>query len=157
MGQAISIEASSSRPQIPESFTHRQADISEPLLIIADACGGPWPLVIREALDNLFADRHIPTPENELLRAVQRFVEERKGEFFLSQDFCVWANEQEETPWSDKPLTPVKLAGMLKAYDIFPTPINRVMSGKQRNCRGYFVAHFGETFARYVDAVPPGR
>lgn len=142
-------------PQIPESFTHRQADISEPLLIIADTCGGPWPLLIRDALVNLFADRQMPTPENELLRAVKRFIEERKGEFFLSQDFCVWANEQEETPWSDRPLTPAKLAGMLRIYGISPGQINRTVLGKQKNVRGYFVVDFKEVFARYIDATSP--
>ena len=144
-------------PVMPESLTHRQADISEPVLVIADDCRGPWPLLIREALLNLFSERQIPTPENELLRAVQRFTAERSGKFFISQAFCAWANEQEETPWSDRPLTPAKLAGMLKIYDIFPTQINRVISGKQKNGRGYFVPQFRDALARYVDAPSSGR
>jgi hypothetical protein len=143
-------------PVLPETLSARQQDISEPLLAIGDNCGGTWPLVVRESLAGLFTERHIPTPENDLLRGIQQFTRERKEDHFLSQEFCAWANEQDETPWSDRPLTPAKLAEMLRIYDIFPTQINRVIKGRQRNSRGYFAAHFQEVFARYLDDPPKG-
>jgi hypothetical protein len=141
-------------PNMPENLSARQQDISEVLLAISEDCGGPWPLLTRNALMELFAERQIPTPENELLRAVHRFIEERKptGHFF-SQDFCNWANEQPETPWSEKRLTQAKLAQMLKHYEVFPGQINRLIKGKQKNSRGYHVADFKAAFARYVDAA----
>ena len=141
-------------PSMPESLGARQQDISEPLLAISEDCGGPWPLLIRDALTDLFTERQIPTLENELLRAVNRFIKERKTDHFSSQDFCAWANEQPETPWSEKRLTPAKLAQMLKIYEVFPEQINRIIKGKQRNTRGYFVAQFRDAFARYVEASP---
>jgi hypothetical protein len=145
-------------PNMPESLSARQADISEVLLAIADDCGGPWPLVVRNALADLFTERHVPTPENEVLRAVQRFLKERKiTDHFSSQDFCNWANEQPETPWSEKPLTQAKIAQMLRHYEIYPDQINRVVGGKQRNSRGYYVSQFALAFERYVEASPPDR
>jgi hypothetical protein len=145
-------------PNMPESFSARQQDISEVLLAIAEACGGPWPLLIRNALTDLFTERQIPTAENELLRAVHQFIEERKiMDHFSSNDFCNWANEQPETPWSEKPLTQAKLAQMLEHYEVFPGQINRLIRAKQKNIRGYRIAQFKAAFARYVDAAPVER
>jgi hypothetical protein len=139
---------------MPGSLSARQQDISEALLAISEDCGGPWPLLVRKALTELFTDPQIPTPENELLRAVHSFIKERKTDHFLSQEFCAWANEQPERPWSERPLTQAKLAQMLKHYEVFPCQINRIIKGKQSNSRGYFVTHFKNAFARYVDAAP---
>jgi hypothetical protein len=95
--------------------------------------------------------RHQQSPENELLRAVQKYVQELKADRFLSCDFCAWANAQEETPWSDKPLSPAKLADMLRIYDLHPRQINRIVNGKQKNCRGYVVADFDSVFNCYLE------
>lgn len=141
-------------PSIPASFSARQQDISEVLLAISDDCGGPWPLLVRNALTELFSERQIATPENELLRAVQKFISERTQNYFGTHEFCLWANAQQERPWSLKPLTPAKLAEMLRHYEIYSCQINRIVGGKQKNCRGYFVAHFADAFARYVNASP---
>jgi hypothetical protein len=142
-------------PNMPEPLSARQQDISEVLLAIGEACGGPWPLVIHDALAELFKERHIPTPENELLRAVHQFIKERKKwDHFSSQDFCNWANHQPERPWSEKPMTQAKLAQMLRHYEVFPSQINRVLKGKQKNIRGYHAAQFNAAFSRYVDAEP---
>ena len=145
-------------PNMPESLSARQQDISEVLLAISEACGGPWPLLISNALTELFAERHIPTPENELLRAVYQFIKERKAsDHFSSQDFCNWANHQPERPWSEKSLTQAKLAQILRHYEVFPSQINRLVKGNQNNTRGYHVAQFNAAFARYVDAAPTNR
>jgi hypothetical protein len=141
-------------PNMPESLSARQQDIAELLLAISDDCGGPWPLLTRNALTELFTERQIPTPENELLRAVHQFITERKTtDHFSSQDFCNWANEQPETPWSEKRLTQAKLAQMLRHYEVFPGQINRVIKGTQKNSRGYHVVHFKAVFTRYLDAA----
>jgi putative DNA primase/helicase len=142
-------------PNFPESLDGRQQDICEVLLVIADELGGEWPKAVRKALTNLLASRqrNLHTPENELLRAVQKYVLENKLVEFLSRDFCQWANAQEETPWSEKSLTPLRLANMLRVYDIYPGQINRMVSGKQRNCRGYLVAAFQQAFDRYLEPV----
>jgi hypothetical protein len=145
-------------PNMPETLSARQQDISEVLLAISEDCGGPWPLLTRNALMELFAERQIPTPENELLRAVHQFIKERKPtDHFSSQDFCNWANEQPETPWSEKRLTQAKLAQMLRHYEVFPGQINRLIKGKQKNSRGYRVSDFKAAFARYVGAAPVDR
>ena len=143
-------------PNFPDSLDGRQQDICEPLLAIADELGGDWPHGLRDALTTLLASRqrHLQSPENELLRAVQKYVLERNLDEFLSLDFCNWANAQEETPWSAKPLTPAKLAEMLRIYDLHPGQINRIVNGKQKNCRGYAVAAFQHVFNRYLNTTP---
>ncbi len=140
-------------PHFPESLDGRQRDISEPLLVIADVLGDQWPHRVREALVTLFASRQQLelTPENHLLRALQKYIRDQHlKEAVLSQDFCVWANAQEEQPWSERSLTTAKLAGMLRTYDISPHQINRLQNGKQKNCRGYLLNHFDDVFRRYI-------
>src|ERR1051326_5161529 len=140
------------KPVCPEGFDGRQQDISEPLLTVADSCGGPWPLALRNALTELFARHDLPTTENELLRAVRRYIDDsKKNEYILSREFCAWANAQEETPWSpQQPLTPAAMAEMLRHYGIFATQINRMNRGKQKNGRGYYIQGFSQVFARYL-------
>jgi putative DNA primase/helicase len=141
-------------PLFPPALSARQQDISEPLLAIADDGGLQWPHLVREALVALFDERQLPTPENELLRAVRRFLQTRSSDHFPSQEFCDWANAQEERPWSEKPLTPAKLALMLRTYGIHPVQINRVIGGKQVNIRGYKVVDFEDAFVRYTAKSP---
>jgi len=141
-------------PVFPPSFDGRQQDITEPLLVIADTVGGSWPHQVREALATLLDDRHRDelTPENHLLRAVRRFIEEKKlTRFFWSHMFVVWANQQEERPWSEKPLTAAKLASMLRTYGVSPHQISHtVVAGIEKNYRGYFLTQFEDAFRRYT-------
>ena len=139
-------------PAMPSSFNARQQDIAEVLLAIGEDCGGPWPRVVQNALAELFTEAQVPHPENELLRAVHRFFGERGTDHFWSNDFCTWANQQPERPWSENPLTPAKLAQMLKHYEVYPDQINRIINGKQCNSRGYRASQFQDVFARYVGA-----
>jgi len=156
-------------PLFPEGFDLRQRDISEPLLVIADSLGGDWPHRVREALTTLLDDRHRQelTPENQLLRAIKKMLAERQRtrvpgatlpDFFWSLTFCAWANKQEERPWSpDKPLTPSKLAALLRTYDIHSEQISWTRAGVESNCHGYRIAWFKDAFERYTDGPLPDR
>jgi putative DNA primase/helicase len=141
-------------PIFPDGFDGRQQDITRPLLEIADFCAGPWSLGLRESLKTLFARPVIPSAENELLRAVRKYTSEHKDDYFWSKRLCDWLNEQEDAPWleGDKvsTMSQAKLAEMLRHYDITPTPINRVINGRQHNQRGYWVKQFEDAFARYL-------
>ena len=147
------------QPSFPEGLDGRQQDICEPLLVIADAIGGFWPHRVRADLVRLLVgrQRHAQPPENELLRAVWSYLQEQPKKEFYSQDFCAWANSQEERPWSDRPLTPTKLAAMLRTYDLFPRQINHVVNSKQNNHRGYLASDFEGAFRRYVAAPSRAR
>ncbi len=151
---AQSFRALSARlvPPMPEQLKGRQEDIVEPLLAVADACGGDWPEAIRKALLTLMVEEPVRTPGNELLRAIQEFIKERQllpSAAFWSTDFCAWANKQEERPWCDRQLTPAKLADMLSGYGIKPGQILR--GGK--NKRGYHVSLFDEVFRSYIPRI----
>ena len=87
-----------------------------------------------ESLKALFADQTTATPENELLRAIQRYLAESGAKrHFFSSDFCAWANVQDERPWSkDKFLTQAKLADVLAAYQIRPAQIIGQWTGNRK-------------------------
>lgn len=147
--RALSVRAA---PAMPEQLKGRQEDIAEPLLAVADACGGVWPEAVRKALVALMTEEPVRTPGNELLRAIKEFLKERRlsdGESFWSTDFCDWANKQEERPWCDRQLTPAKLADMLSGYGIRTRQILR--GGK--NKRGYDVTFFDDVFRSYLSHI----
>jgi hypothetical protein len=68
------------RPAIPNELSDRQADISEPLLAIADAAGGDWPQRARKALVQLCEPDAQEESVNVKLLADIRRVFEATGE-----------------------------------------------------------------------------
>lgn len=141
-------------PDFPEGFNRRQRDISKALLIIADYVGVLWPSRLRESLVSLLSSQNVQelSPENQLLRAVKRFIAEKnQTDFFWSEPFCIWANSQEERPWSPtEQLTQHKMASMLRQYDIRPKAISYTRAGIETIQRGYRIAQFEEAFRLYT-------
>jgi hypothetical protein len=138
---------------VPEDLNDRAADSWEPLLAIADAVGGSWPMRarlaaialstgedeqvsvgirllgdIREVFD---ADSHLPTPE--LLRRL---------------------HDLEEAPWGDwygKPLSARYLAKILAPYRV--VPLQKRVTGAPT--RGYFRSEFEDAWRRYLPPTVP--
>lgn len=133
---------------VPEELNDRAADSWEPLIAIADAVGGSWPLRARLAAITLSSevddqvssgvrllgdirdvfgdDIHLPT--SELLRRL---------------------HDLDEGPWADwygKPLTPRGLARLLVPYRVVPT-LKRLGGAPTR---GYFRDEFVDSWGRYL-------
>jgi len=136
-------------PLFPEEMTEqRHRDISKPLLIIADAAGGQWPVAARKALLEPLNAPRPPLPENQLLRLIQRFREEmaRGKDYFETLDFLNWVNRQEDRPWPERRLSREKLASVLRPYGIRPEQ----WRGDRKKIRGYHFASFADAFRRYL-------
>ena len=105
-------------PDVPETLNDRQADGWRALLAIADAAGGHWPMMAREAAVGLCA-----TPEAEAESKGAMLLEDirsafgRLGDEVASADLCNALAELEDRPWPEwkagKPITPKQLASML--------------------------------------------
>jgi hypothetical protein len=146
------VDPSAFDPTFYDSLTGRQQDICEPLLTIADAGGGPIPETLRRALQKVFSRPEI-RPETELLRALRTYAEQQHENYILGAEFCAWANTQPDQPWlakNETRLTQARLAEILKAYDIHPVQINRLVRRKQINRRGYFLSQFADAWRRYT-------
>lgn len=142
------------RPQLPEELTDRQQDGAEPLLAIADLAGGEWPQAARRALIELCAEAQAGDSSIgvQLLTDIRHVLESRDLDRLSSAELVSALAEIETSPWGEwshgKPLTPGKLARLLKPFEVSPEGI-RV---GDKTPRGYTVEQFREAFRRYLRA-----
>ena len=143
-------ELKKARPAIPTALSDRQADVCEPLLAIADAVGGEWPKSARKALLKLCvgAQANDGSIGVRLLQDIQTVFTEKKVHEMASVALCDSLALIEVSSWGEwshgKPISPAKLARLLKEFDIYPTPF----PGGQ--IRGYRLSDFREAFSRYI-------
>jgi Protein of unknown function (DUF3631) len=155
------------RPEIPAQLSDRQADVSEPLLAIADLAGGDWPQEVRRAVREhcakaqtdddsigvkLLADiKRVFCPcddEGNSLEQVERIA---------SSDLAKALGEMEDRPWaewgkSQNPITQPQLDRQLSRYEIGPKAM-RLPDG--RRLKGYARESFGESWALYLPPDSP--
>lgn len=142
------------RPQLPEELTDRQQDGAEPLLAIADLAGSEWPQAARRALIELCAEAQAGDSSIgvQLLTDIRHVLESRDLDRLSSAELVSALAEIETSPWGEwshgKPLTPGKLARLLKPFEVSPEGI-RV---GDKTPRGYTVEQFREAFRRYLRA-----
>jgi putative DNA primase/helicase len=133
----------------------READNWEVLLAIADEAGGEWPERARRAaiaahaaasdddaslLELLLADiRDIFTTEE---------TKEIRSSILINTLICLRGRPWAEIGKNDKPITPTKLARMLKEVGIAPGMIGP----KDKRVSGYVLAQFRDAFERYLPA-----
>jgi hypothetical protein len=152
----IAGEVGSARPTMPEELSDRQADVTFPLLAIADIAGGEWPELARNALVALCASAAVPQSKGEqLLADIRRIFEERGIDRIPSADLAEALGKIEDSPWaewgkSEKPITAVKMAGLLKPYDIHPHPVR----DGQKVFKGYEASDFLDAWDRYLAPIP---
>jgi hypothetical protein len=93
---------SSARPSIPTELSDRQADISEPLLAIADAAGGEWPERARKALVELCkSDAQEESINVKLLSDIRRVFEASGTDRVPTKELLEQLVELEtDAPWA---------------------------------------------------------
>lgn len=139
---------------VPDELNDRAADCWEPLLCVADAAGGSWPLRARLAAVAIAAEEEAPISVGMRLLADIREVF-GSDDHLHTGDLLKRLQGLEDAPWSDwygSPLTPKALAKLLIPYRVGPQQ-RRVRGEKSR---GYFRSDFTDTWARYVDVGTPG-
>jgi hypothetical protein len=133
---------------VPDELNDRAADSWEPLLAIADAAGGRWPVRGRQAAVALSGEDEGQASVGMRLLAEIRDVFD--GEAHLpTAELLRRLHDLEDAPWSDwygKPLTARGLAKLLDPYRVIPS--KRRLGGAQT--RGYFRSDFTDVWSRYV-------
>src|SRR5215813_7912367 len=145
-------DLSIARPQMPAEIVDRAADCWEPLIAIADAAGGHWPELAREAAVALIkaAKEANPSMGVRLLEDCRTAfsTDERLSTAQILQRLCALP----ESPWVNikgKALDDRALAARLRRYEIKPGTI-RI---GDRTLRGYLRTEFDDAFARYLAPV----
>jgi putative DNA primase/helicase len=112
-------------PASPEVLNDRAADNWEALFSIADLAGGDWPDSARAAAKSLSGDDGDDSLSIRLLTDIRDlFKQHGKEDRIGSTELCEKLCALELAPWSTlargKPLTPARLARMLKSFEVYP-------------------------------------
>lgn len=150
------------RPQIPFELHDRAADGWEPLLAIADAAGGEWPMRARAAAIQLSgAEMDADSAGIVLLERCKRAFEAASADRLTTQQLLSSLIEDETAPfggWWGRSIDggdlrgpASKLGRMLHPYGIRPRDV-RFETGVRK---GYHRADFEGVWERYVAPSPP--
>jgi len=145
-----SAEIARARPELPRSLNDRAADLSEPLLAIADLAGCEWPARAREAVIGLTAHAEENDPMGALLLAIRAVFAAASGERIFSRTLVEGLNRLAHRPWAEsrkgKEITERWLAEQLHPLDIRPRSVR--LGGTV--AKGYVEEDFAEAFKRYI-------
>lgn len=129
----------------------RQADVWEPLLVIAQLAAGNWPDVAREACKGLCSKADVEESTYSTGQLLLSDIRDTFGsdDFIRSSDLVAFLKNQfHDSPWMDDMLTTSKLARKLHAYGICPR------HSTDKGCRGYWRADFRDAWSRYLPDTP---
>jgi hypothetical protein len=144
----------------PMPVEDRAADTWEPLVIVADLAGGPWPQRARAACSRMVASEAQAEEDHpghaRILADIRRAFAAAGDPESVSTDALLFAlNGDPEAPWAESArggLTPRALAGMLREYGIRSANV-RIPDQTQR--KGYTRAKFTDAWRRYCPTVHP--
>lgn len=144
-------EIGSAAPAPLPGLNDRANDNFEPLLAIADAAGGPWPKLAREAARALAGHDDERDAGDELLAAIREAFASKGVDRLPSAALIDALCADTEGPWATwnrgKPITPRQVARKLGDYRISPCnmrlPTGHVAKGYSRN-------QFSDAWARYT-------
>ncbi|MGV6818720.1 MAG: DUF3631 domain-containing protein [Thiotrichales bacterium] len=145
-----------SDPAVPQLTNERAMDNWLPLLAVADAIGGEWPELARNAM--LMIENAEDSDDDGIgpmiLADIRTIFDERGSERIFSDDLVEALVDMEERPWCEwkhgKPMTKTSLARMLKPFGISSRDIRYGKTVK----RGYRLPDFEDAFSRYLHTPP---
>jgi Protein of unknown function (DUF3631) len=139
--------------ELPSELPDRAADAWEPLLAIADAAGGIWPVRARGAAVVLNASREQDDSLGlRLLSDVRVVFEARDVDRIFTADLITALQADEEGPWVSErsPLTPHRLADVLRPFEI----TSKQARIGPKNLKGYERQAFVDAWDRYLPSPP---
>ncbi|MFF0372700.1 DUF3631 domain-containing protein [Micromonospora sp. NPDC005087] len=155
LGEWVGTVPKDVEPETP--LQNREADLWEPLLILADAAGGEWPTRARKAAVGLTeAEDGIAEEDRslDLLRDIKRLWPKENGKHvpvIATVDLLGILHDDEESSWDrhdhGRQITNRQLADLLRGFAIAPTTIKV----KQKSFKGYRLEWFKGVSARYLD------
>jgi hypothetical protein len=136
-------------PELPEEISDRDADCWESLLAVADAAGGAWPALAREAAVHLVrrGKDQAKTAGVELLQHIREAFGEEES--LWTTELLAHLVARDESPWKDirgKELNDRGLASRLKPYTIKSKDVWR----HGQNKKGYAKSDFKDAWKRYL-------
>ena len=154
-------------PAIPAGLDDRAADAWEPLFAIADLVGGDWSERARRAALELSGE-HVKEDDEigtVLLGDIRDVFESSNHDIYAtkegdkhvkSENLVAKLVAREDRPWAEfgharKPITPNRLASLLRGYKIKPGTI-RFGPGDQDTAKGYKHSQFVDAFERWLPA-----
>ncbi len=137
-------------PELPDGVEDRDADVWEPLLMVADVAGGSWPARAREACLTFIADK----PESSVSLGVRLLADLKAiwpedAATLPTSDILRALCELDEAPWADlygEGLKPRKLAQLLGDYDIKSHDVWTGFGSR----KGYRREDLWDSWTRYV-------
>ena len=137
-------------PDLPEAFSDRQQDVSEPLLAVADLAGSEWGKVVRRAMTELFGGT-AAADDSLSVRLLTDIRVAFEGHDRLGSEELVGALvEMEGAPWAElnhgREITTNTIARLLRKFEIAP----RTIRGDARTFKGYHRDFFEDAWARYL-------
>ncbi|HUZ33096.1 MAG TPA: DUF3631 domain-containing protein [Xanthobacteraceae bacterium] len=142
----------SADPNIPDGLNDRAADNWRALLAIADAAGGHWPEVARQAALHLSGGEQTDAEgmRVRLLADIRDVFDSAAAERLSSSDIVARLTAREDLPWGElrggRPITAPMLANMLRQFGIRP----KVFRSGDATPRGYLRADFADAWDRYL-------
>lgn len=138
-------------PIMPPTIVDRDADVWEALLAVADAAGGRWPVLARDAAAALVKESKDRTPSLgvRLLADLRTVLAGR--DCLSSVSILSTLKALEEAPWAElrgTGLTYQGLSKLLEPYEIKPGPIRPDRNGVQ--VKGYKRTQFLDAWTRYL-------
>src|SRR5690625_152340 len=142
-------------PVLPDGVEDRDADVWEPLIMVADTAGGSWPQRAREACLAFIADKPISSVSLgvRLLTDMRTIWPDDQGVMSTAEILEELAN-LEDAPWADlygEGLKPRKLAQLLSDYDVKSTDVRTALGTR----KGYRREDLWDVWQRYTPTRSP--
>jgi len=148
-------------PAMPDGVNDRPADVWEPLLAVADAAGGTWPVRAREACVELVT----AAAAGDKASLGIRLLTDLRDNVFCGADrmpttqILAALTAMDEAPWADMNGKPLDSRQLSKRLGDYVTSDNQPI--KARNMRigegvakGYYAADLHDAWARYCPPPP---
>lgn len=160
-----------SDPELPDGLNDRAGDNWRPLLAIADAAGGGWPRLAREAARAMSgSSTDSDGIREQLLADIREYIhfeligEERRPrpkhlDRVTSAALAEHLASLEGKPWAEwkngKPISTNQIARLLSAFDVIPKTIRTETGADGPTAKGYKADSFAEAFDRYLLPLDP--
>jgi putative DNA primase/helicase len=148
-----------STPALPRGLDDRAADGWEPLLAIADAIGGAWSALAREAAVALSAGRADADDSKGilLLADLRELFDKSRADKLSSEEISATLATFEERPWSEwgpqrRAITLPQIARLLKPFGIAS---KNIRLSAEKVVKGYQRSDLEDAWSRYLP--PPKR
>jgi hypothetical protein len=153
--ETVEAQAAEMEPAMPDGIEDRDADLWEPLLVVADLAGGEWPARARRAAVTLVTDSKESTPSLGIRLLADIHEVFGDADVLSTEQILSGLHKLDEAPWAEviggKPLNARGLAQRLHQYGIKSQTVRLATT---TTAKGYRRADFADAWARYLGSPP---